>query len=204
MAITSYSTLKTAIADWLDRDDLATQTDTFIDLMEAQIYRRLRIRAMETALSGTISSGALAVPSDYLELRHAYVNTTRAVWLQATDPGWVYANYPTRSAESLPKYIARDGASFIFGPYPDSDYTIAGTYYAKLAALSSSNETNWFTENAPDLLLFGSLVAASPYIGDDDRAVIWKAQYDEAFAAVMSQDTKERWPAGVALAASAR
>lgn len=193
MAITNYSTLKTAIADWLDRDDLTSQIDTFIDLCEAQIYRRLRIRAMETALSDTIASGVISVPSSYLELINAYVDGSSAEPLQLTTPNHIYQRYPTRSSQGKPLYIAREGSSFIFGPYPDSTYTIKGLYYASLTALSTSNETNWFTSNAPDLLLFGSLVAATPYIGDDERAVLWKAQYEEAIAEVTRQDRKERW-----------
>ena len=31
MAITTYAELKTAVADWLDRTDLAAKTDDFID-----------------------------------------------------------------------------------------------------------------------------------------------------------------------------
>lgn len=204
MAITSYSTLKTAIADWLDRDDLSSQIDTFIDLCESQIYRELRIRPMETALSETISGGTASVPTGYLELRFAYIDLDRTVWLQMVDPGWIYANYPTRASSGRPLYIARDGDSFIFGPYPDSGYTIKGSYYAKLDALSASNETNWFVTNAPDLLLFGSLVAATPYVGDDERAVVWKVQYEEAMRAVMEQDRKERWSTRVPMQMSVR
>lgn len=194
MAITSYSTLKTAIADWLDRDDLSAEIDTFIDFTEAVFARELRIKAMETALSATMSSGVVTVPSDYLELKFAYLNTSPTTWLQIADPGMVYAQYPTRSSSGKPRLIARDAGNFIFGPFPDSDYVLQGTYYAKLTALSSSNETNWFTDNAPDLLLYGALVAATPYIGDDERAVIWKAQYEEALREVARQDDKERWP----------
>ena len=162
MAITNYSTLKAAVADWLDRDDLTSQIDTFLDLTEAVLARELRIKPMETALSSAISGGVLAVPSDYLELRFAYVDGSPVRWLELKDPGWIYLNYPTRSSTSKPYYIGREGDNFIFGPYPDDGYTIKGSYYAKLAALSASNETNWFTANAPDLLLFGCLLQATP------------------------------------------
>lgn len=204
MAITTYSTLKVAIGDWLDRDDLGTQIDTFIDLCEARLARELRIKAMETALSETIASGVITVPTDYLEMRYAYVDSTTAKWLDIKDPGWIIANYPTRSADSLPLFIARDASTFIFGPYPDSTYSIKGTYYAKLAALSTSNETNFFITNAPDLLLYGSLLAATPYIGDDQRANVWSAQYEQAIADIKMQDKHDRWPSRMPLAATVR
>ena len=79
--ITSFSTLKVAIADWLDRDDLGSEIDTFIALMEAKLYRELRIQAMETAFNETISSGAVSLPSGYLEVKHLYLDTDAAVRL---------------------------------------------------------------------------------------------------------------------------
>ena len=48
MAINTYSTLQTAVANWLDRDDLADRVPEFISLAEATFNRVLRIRSMET------------------------------------------------------------------------------------------------------------------------------------------------------------
>ncbi len=199
MAITDYSTLKAAVSTWLDRDDLSSEADTFIDLAEARIYRDLRIKAMETALSVAISGGVAAVPSDYLELEHAYLNTSPTTWLDVRNAQWIYQFYPTRSSTSKPLFIAREGDNFIFGPYPDSGYTVQGIYYAKLAALSDTNTTNWFTDNAPDLLLFGALVEATPFIGDVERAAVWEARFAQAMGTVQRQDKRERHPAGMSL-----
>lgn len=202
MAVTSYSTLKTAIADWLDRDDIDSVIEDFIDLMEARLYRDLRIRFMESSLSVTLSSGTATVPSDYLELRHAYIDGSPAQKLEVKSPDWIYGHYPQRSSDAKPGYIARDDDSFIFGPFPDSDYTLKGIYYAKPTALSTSNETNWLITHAPDLLLYGALVHSSAYIGQDERLVMWEAGYQEAFRRVTEQDDEERFPAQIPIAAS--
>ena len=45
MALNNYANLKTAIANFLARDDLTSEIDDFIDLTEADFNRRLRIRA---------------------------------------------------------------------------------------------------------------------------------------------------------------
>jgi hypothetical protein len=201
MAINSFTTLKSAVADWLDRDDMGDAIETMIGLAEARIYRELRIRPMETSLSVTIASGVAAVPSDYLELRHAYVDQAKAVKLEPRSLEWIVTNYPTRSASSIPKYIARDGDDFHFGPYPDSTYTIKGVYYAKLTALGTANETNWFTSNAPDLLLYGTLVHTAPYIGHDARLPLWEAAYGEVKTRIIEQNDADRYPAGMAIRA---
>ena len=199
--ITSFTTLKNNVADWLDRDDMGDAIETMIGLAEARIYRDIRIRAMETALSETVASGVIAVPSSYLELKYAYVDTNPVTSLEPQTAEWIHANYSLRSADGVPVYIARDGDNFIFGPYPDGGYTIKGTYYQSLTALSTSNETNWFTTNAPDLLLYGTLLHSAPYVGDDQRATLWNQAYEEAKRQVEKQDRKERWPRGMSVRA---
>lgn len=199
MAITSFSTLKSAVADWLDRDDMGDAIETMIGLAEARIYRDLRLRAMESSFAETISSGTVTVPANYLEFRHVVLDGSPFTPLEVRSSNWIYENYPLRSSDSKPLFYARDGTSFIFGPYPDSDYTVRGNYYAKLTALSTSNETNWFVDNAPDLLLYGTLVHAAPYVGHDERAALWSSAYEEAKDRVQQQDHYERFPRSMSL-----
>lgn len=194
MAITSYSTLVTAVADWLDRDDIDEGISTMVGLMEARLYRRLRIRFMESSLSVAISSGVAAQPSDYLGLRTAYIDTTPITKLKPRQLEWIEEHYPTRSSSGVPKFIAPRGDNFEFGPYPDSDYTLTGTYYAKPTALSTSNETNWLTTNAPGLLLFGTLRHSSMYIGHDERQAGWDAEYQRLYSDLVEQYDEERFP----------
>lgn len=193
MAISTFSELKTAVASWLNRSDLTSQIPDFITLGENRIYRELRIRAMETSLSTAISSGVIAVPNDYIELKHARIDGTPVSHLQRKTDQWIYENYPTRSADGKPKFIARDGASFIFGPYPDSDYTVKGTYYKRLTALSDANTTNWFTANAPGLLLFAALCEAEPFLKNDPRVMTWQGKYDQEKAGIEKEEKRERF-----------
>lgn len=56
MAITTFSELKTGIANWLERDDLTSRIPEFIALAEARHRREIRIRQMQkrqNLLSGT-------------------------------------------------------------------------------------------------------------------------------------------------------
>lgn len=190
-AITDYSSLQTEIASWLHRTDLTTTIQGIISLAEARIYRELRVRQMETALSSTISSGIIAVPTGYLELKYAYIDGSPVRRLQRKDAEWIYTAFPTRSSDGKPLYIARDGTNFIFGPYPDSTYTVKGSYYKKLDALSGSNTSNWLTTDVPDLILFASLCECAPYIGDDDRIVLWEQKYAQIKDRVQRKNDEE-------------
>jgi hypothetical protein len=191
MSITTYTELKTSVGNWLNRSDLATYIPDFITLGEKRIYRELRIRAMEASLSGTIASGVIAVPSGYVAMKYAYVSASPIGKLQRKDAEWIYQNYPTRSSDSQPKFFAREADNFIFGPYPDSTYTIKGLYYKRLDALSASNETNWFTTNAPDLLLWASLCESAPFLKADNRIMVWENKYAMVKNSVQLEDDQE-------------
>lgn len=191
MALATYTDLKAAIATWLNRTDLTTYIPDFIALAEERIYRDLRIKAMETAFSTTIASGVIALPTDYIELKNAYVDGSPVYLLERASLEDIYSMYPTRSTSGKPLYIAREGDNFIFGPYPDSTYTIKGTYYKKLAALSAANETNWLTSGASSLILFGALAEAAPFLKDDQRLAIWEGKFQTQLRDVQRADRRE-------------
>lgn len=193
MSIANYSELQTAVGNWLNRADLTSYIPDIIMLGEQRVYRDLRIRAMETALSTAISNGVLAVPNGYVEMKVAYVSGTPVTKLNRRSLEFMYENYPTRSANGIPKFFAREASNFIFGPYPDSNYTIKGVYYARLTALSVSNTTNWFTTNAPDVLLWASLAEAEVFLKNDDRTALWEVKYQSAKNAVQAEDKAENF-----------
>jgi len=53
MTITSYATLQSEIASWLNRDDLTSQIPTFIQFVEADVNSRLRHQKMVVRAQAT-------------------------------------------------------------------------------------------------------------------------------------------------------
>jgi hypothetical protein len=86
MALDSYTNLKTAIANFLARDDLTSEIDDFIDLTEADLNRRLRIRAMENVSSFTIDSETEALPTGFLQVRSFHLVQNPKIALQFMTP----------------------------------------------------------------------------------------------------------------------
>lgn len=190
--ITSYATLQTAVADYLARSDLTAFVPNFIQAAEMTLFRDLRIRAMETALSVAISSGVAAVPADFVELKFAYIDTSPVKSLDRVPPDMIYAKWPVRSGTvEIPSAIAVQGTNFIFGPYPGA-YTVKGIYYARLAPLSASNTTNWFTANATDLLVYGALLEAEPFLKNDPRIPVWRDFHTRAKRSVEMEERRAR------------
>ena len=195
--ITSYATLKTAVADYLARDDLTTFVPNFIQNAENKLYRTLNLRNEETALSVDISSGVAAVPSDFKALKFAYYNSSPITLLRWTGIEELYNDYPTRSETGYPSVISREGSNFVFGPVAiDGTAVLKGIYYAKLSALSDSNTTNWYTTNAPELLLYGALLESAPFIGADERMATWGQLYQSCLETVKQENTAAEYSMG--------
>ena len=59
MAIGTYAELKTAVANWLDRDDLTDRIPEFIALAEAKMNRNLRISLKCNAHERRVTANAI-------------------------------------------------------------------------------------------------------------------------------------------------
>ena len=192
-----YSSLKTSIANWMVRSDLDDVVDDFIEFAMARLNQELRLQVMERELSETISDGTIDVPEGalrYLSLKHAYLNTVPVVPLERVDPDMIYRKYPNRSATGRPTMIAREGEKFIFGPYPDSAYTVKVIYYTLVQSLgtgTSQATTNWFTSNTPGLLLAACCVEASKYT-KDDALIRYETMYQSLKSVLERMQKRER------------
>lgn len=178
MSLSTYSDLQNQVKSFLHRAALldAVGADNVPDLIrlgELWLFRRARAPEMEATLSGQIdgSTGTLSVPSGYASLKHARISRSPTAPLKMRAARWIMENYPLRSADGIPNFIGRDGSSFIFGPFPDSAYTVVGVYYAKPTSIASS-ANSLFTAN-PDLYLYAALAEAEAYVKNDKRIALW-------------------------------
>lgn len=187
--ISSYDDLKDEIATFVHRSDLTSEIPTLILLGEKRIQREVRTPDMETSYSGTIASGVIAVPTDFLEWKAVYINDTDATRLESKSLDWLITNYPTRSSSGKPKFIARSATNFEFGPYPDSDYSVKGVYYKRLTTVSSS--WNQLATDNPDLYLFASLAATALYVKEDERVALWEQAYQVTRDALNGEAKKQ-------------
>jgi len=193
MAINSFTTLKSAISNWLDRDDLSDQLPDFISLNEALFNRVLRIRPMETIVTDTTVSGTKAydLPTGYVQMREIHLDTTPVTSLQYISPEMLYRVW-AGSSSGKPDSYSIIGDKIYFGPTPDSAYNYTMTYYKTFDALSDSNTTNWVILNAPDVYLYGALLQAEPFLQNDQRIPVWERGLRQALSDLQSQDDKDR------------
>lgn len=190
---TDYTSFGASISSWLDigASDLgASMVADLITVGETRLFREARTRDMETAISTSVASGLVAVPSGYVAMKYLYVNTNPQVVLERRSADWLRGNFPQNATSGIPQYFARDTTNFIFGPYPDSAYTVAGVYYKRLTSISGSALNAMFVTN-PDLYLFACLAESEIVIGRDERIPIWESKYSRILADVNGMDKAE-------------
>lgn len=183
--VTSYSSLVSSVQTYLARGDLATHAPGFVQNWESAFYRQPRNHGtwMESQLSSVIASNVIAVPTDFLSLKVAYVSTAPAARLEYVSLEQLYGRFPRGSWSGVPEWLSRDRTNFVFGPEPDSNYTVSGVYVARPPNMRDSSDdaiAHWIILYAPDVALYGSLLAAEPFLKNDSRIPVWQSFYAQA------------------------
>ena len=194
MSITTYTALKTAIADFLNRDDLTSIIPTFISLAESQMQREIRHHRMVKRSDGQIDSRYSPVPTTWLETIRLHIVGNDSYRLELTSlDDMLQLRENTAGIAGRPTHYAHIGENIEVFPNPDGEYDIEMLYYEKIPALSDSNASNWLLEVAPDAYLYGALVQAAPYLQDDARMQVWGGLYAGAVAGVNTEAERARF-----------
>lgn len=196
MPFGNYVQLQTAILAWLARPGdpkVEPAVPDMIRLFEAEATRRLRLWRGETTARIAVTAG---VP-DYTLPN----GVTRAVWfisgagdqrllgyLPLTNSGRIWGT------SGAPRFYTISANRISIAPKPAAGGTLAIDYVQELPLLAAPVDTNWLLAGAPDAYLFGSLAEAELYIGHDERAPMWLQRREAAFASLIAQDLKFRWP----------
>ena len=190
MAISNYTELQSTIADFLNRDDLTAVIPTFISLAEARIARDLRHWKQEKRVTANMDERYENLPNDVIEIRQ----------LQLTAGGRILsissAEMEDRRAASdiggKPKYMRLTADQIELYPTPDEAYEVSMLYYGRIPALSNLEPDNWLLIDAPDVLLYGALTQAAPYLGEDNRIAIWTGLYQSGIDALNIESERAR------------
>jgi hypothetical protein len=190
----SYASFKAGIYAQLDTGSAipSASLDNLINIGERKLLRKLRVRQMESALSVTIGStaGTASVPSDYIEMKYAYVNSDPIRRLERKSPGWIYEKFSDRSAGDE-QFFAREGSEFIFGEAGTPGRLMKGIYYAE-PTLMTSTINSLFSEY-PDLYFWAVLSESEPFLGRDSRVAIWEGKFQQALQQANQQDKDEQY-----------
>ena len=194
MSITTYSELKSAVADFLNRDDLTSAIPTFISLAEADFNRNIRHWRQEIRATAQIAGQYSAVPGTWLESIRFQITDNPPSELELLSQAEI-VDLRESSADVVgrPRFYAMTGGQFEFYPTPGEVYNAELVYFGEIVALSDINTSNWLLDLAPDAYLYGSLAQAAPYLKDDARLQVWTGLYGGAVAAVNRDNERARF-----------
>ena len=182
MSLTTYTGLKTEIANWLNRNDLVNEIPDFIELAEVRLAHEVRIPTIEKKIVVSLNNeGYSSKPADFLEMKHMFFNDTPLTRVSITR----MHNF-TPSA-GIPLYFAREVDKIRFHPTPtvgDND-RLEMIYYYKVEPLSDTVSTNVLLKTVPDLYLFGALAEAAKFIDHINDGHRWEMAYQAAYSRAM-------------------
>jgi hypothetical protein len=203
MALTSFTDLTAALADWADRTDLTARIPDFIALAEARIGRELRIRALEFRSQMSTVSGQdyYALPTGYKQARHFKLvdgegGVPSDLEYQTPEALDVTNSRQFGGGSGFPKYYTIVSNEIRIVPTPSAVYTLEILYYKAPTALSSANQANLLLEENPDIYLYGSLIELWTYLRDDAESQKWGLMFGKAIEAAQTSDQRDRHSGG--------
>jgi len=193
--VMTYDSLTRMVLQYLERSDPAVveAIPTFITLCEFEIAQNIKTLGQMEVVDSVMQIGNPVIPKPARWRKTTSMTLSNAGVKQ---PIFVrkleYLNNYSQSVSSTgtPLYYADyDFDHWFVAPTPDQAYTFEALCYTRLEPLSSANQTNWLTQNAPNAMLFGTLKQTAPFLKNDARLALWKSMFDEALLALKTEDT---------------
>jgi hypothetical protein len=198
----TFTTLKQDVQRYLERGaTLASDPVVFeqiprlINLAERRIARELKIQGFINVVTGTLAAGQSVYPKPDRWRDTVSINigtgptmNNRKI-LFTRDYEYLRSYWPDAAETDLPVFYSDYNYShWLIAPTPDDDYPFEILYYELPPLLDDSVQTNWITEYAPQLILYGALMEATPFLKNDERIPVWQQMYDRAAAMLNGED----------------
>lgn len=190
----TYDSLKQDIGVYCERDDAAfvTQVPRFIMMAENRLASELKTLGFLRTTQGTLNGNTLVKPTRWRTTKSfsLLVGATRQ-YLMSREYEFCRKYWPDQSLQEAPRYYADyDYEHFFIAPTPNMPYMFEMQYYERPEPLSETNQTNWTTQYAPQLLLYASLMEAMPFLKSSERIAEFQMLYDRAAQMVTKEDSE--------------
>tara|TARA_A100001391_G_scaffold173142_1_gene135011 strand:+ start:282 stop:902 length:621 start_codon:yes stop_codon:yes gene_type:complete len=164
------------------------QLPRLVTLAERRIARELKIEGFIRAITTPLSIGV----STYLKpdrWRDTISMTVDGTPIQTRSYEYLRNYWPNEAQTASPQFYADyDYANWLIAPTPNAASTLEVLYYEQPALLGPNLQSNWLTDYAPELVLYASLLEATPFLKNDERVQLWQSLYDRCAQAFNGQD----------------
>lgn len=193
-AVMTYDSLVNDIQTYLERTDDQTleKIPQFIMLAEQIIAAEIKFLGNLTVATSAMVASDNVIPKPARWRKTVSMNVTVAgkrqpVLLRTYE--YIREYWPDPAATSAPLYFCDyDYQHWLVGPTPTLAYSYEVLYYERVQPLDSSNQSSWFTQYAPQALLYGTLLQAMPFVKNDERMPMWQSNYDKIIEVLKTEN----------------
>ena len=193
-AVMTYDSLVNDIQTYLERTDDQTldKIPQFIMLAEQIIAAEIKFLGNLTVATSAMVASDNVIPKPARWRKTVSMNVTVAgkrqpVLLRTYE--YIREYWPDPTATSAPLYFCDyDYQHWLVGPTPTLAYSYEVLYYERVQPLDSSNQSSWFTQYAPQALLYGTLLQAMPFVKNDERMPMWQSNYDKIIEVLKTEN----------------
>ena len=191
--VLTYDSLTSTVLQYLERSDPAVVNfiPVAITLAEFAIAQEIKTLGQMEVVDATMQAGnpVIAKPARWRKTVSMTLSTStgkQPIYLRKLE---YLSNYsPDVTATDTPLYYADyDFDHWFVAPTPDLPYAFEALCYTRLQPLDSTNQTNWLTQNAPNAMIFGTLLQCVLFLKDDQRQV-FQQKFAEAMALLKTED----------------
>ena len=164
------------------------QLPRLINLAERKIARELKIQGFLRFIQTTLQVG-VAVLEKPDRWRDTVSMTLNGSPIFSRSYEYLRSYWPDPAAVATPEFYSDyDYNHWLLVPTPAAAGTVEIAYDELPKQLDDSNQTNWLTAYAPNVLLYAALLEATPFLKNDERIPTWQAAYDRAAQALNGED----------------
>lgn len=195
--VMTYESLLVDVRRYLERGFTAEsdqivydQLPRLVTLAERRIARELKIQGFIRPVQTNLQVG-VAVYAKPDRWRDTISMTVNGSPIFARSYEYLRSYWPNEAQTAAPQFYADyDFQHWLIAPTPNAAAVLEVMYYEQPPLLGDDVQTNWLTEYAPDLLLYATLLEATPFLKSDERIQVWQAMFDRAAQALTGEDMK--------------
>ena len=205
----NYNSLKNQIISYTNRNEpvFISNIPDLINQAMSDIYSRAKTIGFQKTIQGEfdVNQPFIQKPGDYKStINLQYTNNSKVNFLLNRNYEFCTTYWPniTSSDVNTPPLfysadldVAQENAApaFIYiAPTPAIAYPYILTYLSFPPVFNEQSNQNFLTDKYPNLLLYGCMVQAIPFLKSDERAALFTSLYEKELENI-NKDTVERY-----------
>ena len=199
----NYSEITQAALSFADRFDTGTigNLNVFLRMIEAKVNRVMRAQQMELSDAILVDPDVnhFHLPLDCAEVRSVGLftnfDTKRMQFVTLAQFSKIVADKVQPSGDISGYYTFIDDLVYVY-PVSTTDAVYGIVYYAKIPPLlpTSPDDTNWLSEQYPDIYISGLVFEINAYTKNPDASSNWSERFNSALNELTEQNWLRKWP----------